>query len=140
MARAGKNGKNGKNSKNSKNSKDGKNGIISPAEIGARLRVCRTQQQLTQAQLAEKVGVSYQQIQKYEAGRNSMHLGMVQLLAIALKVSAAFFLADNETVRQPELQMLATPDALVVLSYYAKLSNHRKRRQVIELAKTLAEA
>jgi len=66
--------------------------IISNAEIGARIRLFRKQKNLTQMQLAERVGVSFQQIQKYEKGRDRIHVERLQQIARAMKIPISYFL------------------------------------------------
>lgn len=54
------------------------------AEIGLRLRRIRLDRKLSQEELGEKIGVSYQQIQKYETGANRVSAGNLWLLARCL--------------------------------------------------------
>ena len=61
--------------------------------IGERLRARRAELGLTQAQLGAAVGLSYQQIQKYENGSNQIAIGRLLLLAVALNVPVMHFLA-----------------------------------------------
>ncbi|HFD14813.1 MAG TPA: XRE family transcriptional regulator [Rhodospirillales bacterium] len=64
--------------------------------IGDRIRRRRTQLGLTQEQLARTIGVSYQQIQKYETGANRIPAGSLHLIARRLDVSLDYFLAGFE--------------------------------------------
>ncbi len=64
--------------------------------IGDRIRRRRTQLGLTQEQLARTIGVSYQQIQKYETGANRIPAGSLHLIARRLDVSLDYFLAGYE--------------------------------------------
>ncbi len=64
--------------------------------IGERIRRRRTQLGLTQEQLARTIGVSYQQIQKYETGANRIPAGSLHLIARRLDVSLDYFLAGFE--------------------------------------------
>ena len=73
--------------------------VIPNKEIGARIRVARKERGLTQMQLAEKVGVSFQQIQKYETGKDRIFVERLQQIAQALKVPISYFFKDfNEKV------------------------------------------
>ncbi|AMM41854.1 transcriptional regulator [Candidatus Desulfofervidus auxilii] len=72
--------------------------IISNAEIGARIRLFRKQKNLTQMQLAERVGVSFQQIQKYEKGRDRIHVERLQQIARAMKIPISYFFTDFREV------------------------------------------
>jgi transcriptional regulator with XRE-family HTH domain len=68
-------------------------------DMGALLKTQRIARGMTQRQLGDFVGVSGQQISRYESGSNVISSVMLQTLARALDVSPMFFLADNETVR-----------------------------------------
>lgn len=58
--------------------------IITSTEIGASIRNHRIALGLTQEQLAEKLGVSYQQVQRYENGATTLNVENLQLIAHAL--------------------------------------------------------
>ncbi len=64
------------------------------AHIAAKLRRAREMQGFTQTRLAAAVGVSFQQIQKYEAGEVRVSAGRLMQLCKVLKVPVAFFYAD----------------------------------------------
>ncbi len=70
--------------------------------IGERIRRRRTQLGLTQEQLARTIGVSYQQIQKYETGANRIPAGSLHLIARRLEVSLDYFLAGFEAREEGE--------------------------------------
>ena len=59
--------------------------------IGSKIRTRRKELGLSQEKLAEMIGVSYQQIQKYERGINNLCPEKIQLMAEALRVSIGFF-------------------------------------------------
>ncbi len=61
-------------------------------QMGQRLRTCREAAGLTQVQLGQRLGVSFQMIQKYEAGRSQLGLAHLSKLAEALGVPIAFLL------------------------------------------------
>ena len=62
--------------------------------VGARLRLVRRSHGLTQKQLATVIGVSFQQLQKYERGLNRVGPGALYRLACYLDVPVAFFFED----------------------------------------------
>ena len=73
--------------------------VIPNKEIGARIRAARKEKGLTQMQLAEKVGVSFQQIQKYETGKDRIFVERLQQIAQALEIPISYFFKDfNEKV------------------------------------------
>lgn len=65
--------------------------LVSSAEIGTLIRRYRQDAGLSQEKLAEMVGVSFQQIQKYENGHTTLNVIKLQHIATALKVSVADF-------------------------------------------------
>ncbi len=68
--------------------------VVPNKEIGARIRAARKEKGLTQMQLAEKVGVSFQQIQKYETGKDRIFVERLQQIAQALEVPISYFFKD----------------------------------------------
>lgn len=69
-------------------------------KLGAKVRDLRTARGLTQAGLADKSGVTFQQIQKYERGVNRIAVARLQQIADALGVSPAYFFADDGAERE----------------------------------------
>ena len=69
---------------------------------GQLIREFRKAKGLTQMELSESVGVSYQQIQKYESGSTKMNTDKLQQVANALKVPVSAFFDEN-TLEKPPL-------------------------------------
>ena len=67
------------------------NGIVSSSEIGNRIRTRRHQLSLTQEELATVLDVSYQQVQRYESGRDRLNVEKLQIAAKALSVPIWYF-------------------------------------------------
>lgn len=65
-------------------------------QIGARIRQVRKKQKMSQEQLGKEVGVSFQQIQKYENGHNRISASRLVHVARILNVSTNFFLDQAE--------------------------------------------
>ncbi|MFA5580889.1 MAG: helix-turn-helix transcriptional regulator [Paracoccaceae bacterium] len=109
--------------------------------VGKRIRHRRWMVGMTQQQLAEKVGIKFQQIQKYETGMNRVSASRLWDIAEALSVPVAFFFdgieADaDEAVASRDI--LADKEALeLVRSYYAIPENQRRR--LFELARVLSD-
>jgi len=70
--------------------------LVTTAKIGSLIRSLRHAAGLSQEQLAELVGVSFQQIQKYESGHTTLNVIKLQQLAEALKVPTSDFFEDVE--------------------------------------------
>src|SRR3954469_12919070 len=66
------------------------------AEVGRRVRSRRLECRLSQTQLAEKIGVTFQQVQKYEKGVNRIGAGRLQRIGEALDVPITFFFGTGE--------------------------------------------
>jgi len=101
---------------------------------------------MTQQQLAGKVGIKFQQIQKYETGMNRISASRLWDIADALNVDVRFFFegiddgADNGVTRSDGVpgDILADKEALeLVRSYYAMPENQRRR--LFELARVMSD-
>ena len=113
--------------------------------VGQRVRHRRWLLGMTQQQLAQSVGIKFQQIQKYETGTNRISASRLWDIADTLGVNVGFFfegLAEQvpqKTVASVPNDILADREALeLVRSYYAIPENQRKR--LFELARVLSEA
>ena len=113
--------------------------------VGKRVRHRRWLIGMTQQQLAEKVGIKFQQIQKYETGANRISASRLWDIADALDVQVSFFfegLEDENAASEDQGKMpadlLGDKEALdLVRSYYAIPENQRKR--LFELARVLSD-
>lgn len=111
--------------------------------VGKRVRHRRWMVGMTQQQLADKVGIKFQQIQKYETGMNRISASRLWDIAEALSVPVSFFfegLGDAEDAAKiTEGDILADKEALeLVRSYYAIPENQRRR--LFDLARVLSDA
>lgn len=113
--------------------------------VGKRVRHRRWLIGMTQQQLAEKVGIKFQQIQKYETGANRISASRLWDIADALDVPVSFFFegledetAASEDAGKMPADLLGDKEALdLVRSYYAIPENQRKR--LFELARVLSD-
>jgi transcriptional regulator with XRE-family HTH domain len=113
------------------------------AHVGKRIRHRRWMVGMTQQQLADKVGIKFQQIQKYETGMNRVSASRLWDVADALGVSIAFFFEGLDQVREQvkanEGDFMADKEALeLVRSYYA--IPEAQRRRLFDLARVLSDA
>ena len=74
---------------------------LSSKEIGAKVKLLRKHAGMTQERLAELVGVSFQQIQKYENGSTKLNTDKLQQVASALKVPASAFFDEDTYEKSP---------------------------------------
>jgi len=118
--------------------------------VGKRVRHRRWMVGMTQQQLGEKVGIKFQQIQKYETGMNRISASRLWDIGHALEVPVSFFFeglsesaeADMTSPNSdPGMQgdLLADKEALeLVRSYYA--IPEEQRRRLFDLARVLSDA
>ena len=112
--------------------------------VGKRIRHRRWLVGMTQQQLAESVGIKFQQIQKYECGANRMTSSRLYDLAKALNVAVQYFfdgmegddlLAANDAERL-DGDILSQKETLELVRAYYRLGE-RPRRRLLDLAKAL---
>jgi len=109
--------------------------------VGKRVRHRRWMVGMTQQQLAEKVGIKFQQIQKYETGMNRISASRLWDIAEALQVPVSYVFEgmDGDDTSGIPGDILADKEALeLIRSYYAIPENQRRR--LFELARVLSEA
>ena len=114
------------------------------AHVGKRVRHRRWMLGMTQQQLAERVGIKFQQIQKYETGMNRISASRMWDIAHVLGVPVSFFfegLGEGEAAGTAGASgdLLADKEALeLVRSYYA--IPEAQRRRLFDLARVLSDA
>ncbi|MCP5037474.1 MAG: helix-turn-helix transcriptional regulator [Rhodobacteraceae bacterium] len=113
--------------------------------VGKRIRHRRWMVGMTQQQLAQKVGIKFQQIQKYETGMNRVSASRLWDISETLSVPVSFFFEGLECDAKGDAEstlpgdILADREALeLVRSYYAIPENQRRR--LFELARVLSDA
>lgn len=118
--------------------------------VGKRIRQRRWMVGMTQQQLGERVGIKFQQIQKYETGMNRVSASRLWDIAAALEVPVNFFfdgISEEQGLEDagmpsaeaaPRGDLLADKEALeLVRSYYA--IPEEQRRRLFDLAKVLSD-
>lgn len=113
--------------------------------VGKRVRQRRWLTGMTQQQLAEQVGIKFQQIQKYETGANRVSASRLWDIADALDVPVSFFFEGLDQEHKDEAEKTMVPPDLMgdkealdlVRSYYAIPENQRRR--LFELARVLSD-
>ena len=111
--------------------------------VGKRIRHRRWMLGTTQQQLAEAVGIKFQQIQKYETGMNRVSASRLWDIAAALDVDVSFFFegldrSEEEGGSDAPADFLSDREALELLrSYYAIPENQRRR--LFDLARVLSD-
>lgn len=121
--------------------------------VGRRIRMRRIQVGMSQERLADSLGVTFQQVQKYEKGANRITMSRMRIVAQVLGVPMAFFsegapgedgmvlaggFAEN---RQADyaVELFSTPEGVALARAFASIEDPKVRRRVVDLVTTLAE-
>jgi transcriptional regulator with XRE-family HTH domain len=119
--------------------------------VGARIRERRKELGVSQERLAEHLGLTFQQVQKYERGANRVSASKLWEVAQALKVNVQFFyehmiaaggepingVAEESTEYRHDFIM--TPEGTELAKAFPRIADRRVRRQVLDLVRALAE-
>ena len=112
------------------------------ALVGRNIHIHRIDKGLTQTDLAKGIGVTFQQVQKYEQGANRVGGGRLYKIAdvLGLPISAFFEGADSphHKVKESPSALLAEPLALRLLKSFFQIDDMDARRAVAELVERLA--
>ena len=121
------------------------------AYVGRRLKQRREELGLSQEKLADFLGISFQQVQKYERGFNRVGASRLFQIGEALGVPTAFFFEGIEPKNRGGLHedkdsidplsvatLLSAPGAMELLTEYAKVDSAAQRKKIVELVRLLA--
>jgi transcriptional regulator with XRE-family HTH domain len=113
------------------------------AEIGRLVRAQRRQLGLTQTDLAERIAVSFQQVQKYEKGTNRISIGRLTRIAETLQVPPTFFFARETKASlassKKSREFLAADGALRLVKTYDPFPAREMRAAFVQLAESIAK-
>jgi transcriptional regulator with XRE-family HTH domain len=114
-------------------------------QVGVRVRMRRLTLDMSQQKLAAALGLTFQQVQKYEKGSDRIGAGRLQQLAEILEVPVGFFFEDFAAAgrKQAELpsyisDFLANADGLALTKAFMSLHDARQRRCLVILAEAMA--
>lgn len=122
-------------------------------KIGDRIKKLRKNLGLSQIDLAEKISLSFQQIQKYEKGQTKITVDRLQQISEALNVSIRSFFAEDvmpQQVSSPILEygsdksegrypQLLTKEEVYFLKIFRKIENRKTREGILKLVKGVEE-
>ena len=107
--------------------------------VGSRIAFLRAANGLSQSALASALGVSFQQVQKYETGKNRVGAGRLQAIAERLGVPvSSFFEPQQEAEADGGPTLLKLAGAVELLRAYNAIGNEQMRRDLIALVKSAA--
>lgn len=113
--------------------------------VGARISLRRSALGLSQTALAQQLGVSFQQVQKYETGQNRISASRLHRVATVLATSVEAFFPPVETARgQADAgwealgPLTATPDGRAVAAAWPLIEDREVRKALARVARALA--
>ena len=115
--------------------------------VGNRVRMRRLMLKVSQGKLADAIGVTFQQVQKYEKGINRMGSSRLQQIANFLQVPIPFFFEgspgqsklDGKTPSPAYVsEFLSTSDGLKLMRAFVRIKSAKLRRSVVILAEAMA--
>ena len=110
-------------------------------EVGLRVRSVRISRRMSQGDLGERLGITFQQVQKYEKGTNRIGAGRLQHIAEIFEVPiAALFGASRREGRAgvDPFEGLRTPGAVQLLEAYGRIGDRVIRRAFLRFAEQVA--
>ncbi len=121
--------------------------------VGARVRMRRIMLSMSQEKLAEALGVTFQQVQKYEKGANRIGASRLQEISRTLQVPPSFFFDgapaggvptgmgfEEEAAASFVTDFLSTSEGLQLSKAFARIRDQKIRRRILELVLALAPA
>ena len=115
------------------------------AEVGRRVRARRLECRLSQTELAERIGVTFQQVQKYEKGVNRIGAGRLQRISEALEVPISFFFGGSATApreaspgNESVFGFLQTSGSVRIVKAFHRIKSRKARQLLVEMAEELA--
>lgn len=111
------------------------------AELGARIKAVRLERGMSLATLAQAAGVSFQQIQKYEAGLYRVSASTLRRIAQRLEVTAGALFGEEAAAAPAggHHLLLETPGALSLLIAFTRLRGPVARQALLRLAAAAAD-
>jgi transcriptional regulator with XRE-family HTH domain len=121
------------------------------AEVGRRVRSRRLECRLSQTELADRIGVTFQQVQKYEKGVNRIGAGRLQRISEALEVPISFFFGTGAAGGSPATRevstnaesvfgFLQTSGSVRIVKAFHKIKSRKARQLLVEIAEEFADA
>jgi transcriptional regulator with XRE-family HTH domain len=116
--------------------------------VGSRLRMRRMMLDMSQSGLGDALGITFQQVQKYEKGTNRVSSSRLQQACHILQVPIAFFfegapagdtLPGRLPSSDPLTDLMTTRDGLALVRAFMRISNPQVRRRIVNLVEELAE-
>jgi transcriptional regulator with XRE-family HTH domain len=105
--------------------------------VGSRIRLFRKGRSMTQAQLADRLGVTFQQVQKYENGKNRVGASRLHLVATALDILVAQLFSDG-AAKSAKKPISFDPETLRFAEAFVKITDKGLRDSIIDTVEAMA--
>ncbi|THD60727.1 helix-turn-helix transcriptional regulator [Phenylobacterium sp.] len=115
--------------------------------VGLRIRMRRKELGISQERLAESIGLTFQQVQKYERAANRVSASKLWEMSRALSTSIAYFyeglgdpieMAGSNLPREAMQDFLLTPEGMELAQIFPKITKGRVRRKILDLVRAMA--
>ena len=113
--------------------------------VGVRIRMRRKEIGVSQERLAETLGITFQQVQKYERGANRVSASKLWEIAMALKTPVSYFydgLGDREAdaaQRDMSQEFMLSSEGIELMAAFPRITEQAVRRKIIELVSVVAD-
>jgi transcriptional regulator with XRE-family HTH domain len=116
--------------------------------VGNRVRMRRKMLYMSQEKLGDALGITFQQVQKYEKGTNRISASRLQHIAHILQVPAEFFFEDTPDIPaaraanataslDPIMAFMATSEGLALARAFTRIRNMQARRRIVDLVEEI---
>ena len=113
--------------------------------VGLRIRMRRKEMGVSQERLAEALGITFQQVQKYERGANRVSASKLWEIAGALRTPVAYFydgLGDQEAAaaqRDAAQDFMLSAEGIELMATFPRIAEPAIRRKIVDLVRVVAE-
>jgi transcriptional regulator with XRE-family HTH domain len=117
--------------------------------VGGRIRLRRNMLGMSQEKLGDSLGITFQQIQKYEKGTNRVGASRLQAIASILEVPVSFFFEDapggpteglaEENQTTYVVDFLSSTEGLRLNRAFVRITDQKVRSRIIDLVRALAD-
>jgi len=118
--------------------------------VGTKVRIRRLMLNMSQDKLGDALGLTFQQIQKYEKGTNRIGASRLYQLAKILSVDVQFFYNDmdisggapgfGESQATEFMSNLTSPESIQLCRYFSTIDNPQVRKKILDLIKAVSES
>jgi transcriptional regulator with XRE-family HTH domain len=108
-------------------------------EVGRRIRLRRTEMGMSQTQLGDELGITFQQVQKYEKGVNRVGASRLVKISEVLKTSVQFLTNQTANDDSSFSELLVQPYAMDLLKAYTSIKDKKVRASLLRLVDEIVE-